>query len=263
MPYNDGGICKLNRMASSNPAKKAQPHHAPFVALGRRTIVACSNCRKRKIRCLTTEQPPKNPCARCVKRHLPCEYLGATEPDYLSTTTSQTPEFTISDLPRAGSGAQTGGNPYTTPPTFAGGRGGAPPLPYTGPPPVTRTPTGWRYGPPSQHGLTAPAMHPGFTNPSFPSSRSTDPHGSTQFPGSTQPYGDPQYYAAVQANARYDPQTAHAPASQPTFMLPSTGTQYQSAEYPSDYGQWANDNYEEAPGPSSSSQYPSNYPRYN
>ncbi|KAJ7478266.1 hypothetical protein FB451DRAFT_1396050 [Mycena latifolia] len=29
------------------------------------------------------------------------------------------------------------------------GRGAAPPLPYTGPPPVTRTPTGWGYVPPS------------------------------------------------------------------------------------------------------------------
>ncbi|KAJ6570866.1 hypothetical protein DFH09DRAFT_1079848 [Mycena vulgaris] len=247
-------------MASSNPVKKAQPHAAAFIALGRRTIVACSNCRKGKIRCLTTEQPPKNPCARCVKKHLPCEY---PEPDYSSSSTSQTSEFPISDLPHAGSGAPTRGTPPMTPPSFAGGRSMAPPLPYTGPPPVTRTPTGWRYGPPSQHGLTAPAMHPGFTNPSFPSSGSTNPHGSTQFPGSNQPYGDPQYYAAVQANAQYNPRTAHAPASQPTFMLPSTGAQYQSSAYSSDYGQWANDNYEEAPGPSSSSPYPSNYPRYN
>ncbi|KAJ7075542.1 hypothetical protein B0H15DRAFT_866551 [Mycena belliarum] len=46
----------------------------------RRTILACSHCRKRKIRCITTEQPPKAPCARCTRRALRCEYVAAPEP---------------------------------------------------------------------------------------------------------------------------------------------------------------------------------------
>ncbi|KAJ7685928.1 hypothetical protein B0H17DRAFT_1072941 [Mycena rosella] len=52
---------------------------APFALKRRRTILACSHCRKRKIRCITTEQPPKNPCARCARRHLPCEYIAAPD----------------------------------------------------------------------------------------------------------------------------------------------------------------------------------------
>ncbi|KAJ6579233.1 hypothetical protein DFH09DRAFT_339250 [Mycena vulgaris] len=247
-------------MASSNPVKKIQSHPAPFIALRRRTILACSNCRKRKIRCITTEQPPKNPCARCVKKHLPCEYVAAPEPDYSSSTSaSQTPEFPISDLPHADTGSGPSPPPMEwnqpiTSQNFARGRGGAPPLPYTGPPPAIRTPTGWRYSPPSRQGPNLPAMHPGFTNS----------YGSTQFGGSNQPYANQQYYAAGQANARYDLQTASTPASQPTYMQPPTGTKYESAKYPFDYGQWVNDNYEGAPGPSSSSQYPSNYyPRSN
>ncbi|KAJ7772253.1 hypothetical protein B0H16DRAFT_166810 [Mycena metata] len=44
----------------------------------RRVIIACTNCRKRKIRCLTPEEPPENPCERCVKRGLRCEYITVT-----------------------------------------------------------------------------------------------------------------------------------------------------------------------------------------
>ncbi|KAJ7493955.1 hypothetical protein FB451DRAFT_1215760 [Mycena latifolia] len=54
---------------------------APFALKRRRTILACSHCRKRKIRCITTEQPPTNPCARCKKRNLCCEYVAAPDPE--------------------------------------------------------------------------------------------------------------------------------------------------------------------------------------
>ncbi|KAJ7026782.1 hypothetical protein C8F04DRAFT_1296110 [Mycena alexandri] len=53
-----------------------RPQHLPAVFLNRRrNIIACTNCRKRKIRCLTPEEPPENPCERCVKRGLRCEYI--------------------------------------------------------------------------------------------------------------------------------------------------------------------------------------------
>ncbi|KAJ7610140.1 hypothetical protein FB45DRAFT_1122063 [Roridomyces roridus] len=43
----------------------------------RRTILACTHCRKRKIRCITTEQPPTNPCTRCKAKKLSCQYVSA------------------------------------------------------------------------------------------------------------------------------------------------------------------------------------------
>ncbi|KAJ7638728.1 hypothetical protein FB45DRAFT_410263 [Roridomyces roridus] len=49
----------------------------------RRAMIACTNCRKRKIKCVTTEEPPRRPCARCTKRSLCCEYV-AVEEDYSS-----------------------------------------------------------------------------------------------------------------------------------------------------------------------------------
>ncbi|KAJ7466224.1 hypothetical protein B0H11DRAFT_2284669 [Mycena galericulata] len=68
-------------MSTSNLSPHNDPQQPPFEIKRRRTIVACSNCRKRKMRCTTTEQPPKNPCARCTKKNLPCEYLAATDRD--------------------------------------------------------------------------------------------------------------------------------------------------------------------------------------
>ncbi|KAJ7685838.1 hypothetical protein B0H17DRAFT_1137320 [Mycena rosella] len=40
--------------------------------------MACLNCRTPKVRCIPSEQPPKNPCARCVKLALKCVYVGNT-----------------------------------------------------------------------------------------------------------------------------------------------------------------------------------------
>ncbi|KAJ7478265.1 hypothetical protein FB451DRAFT_1396049 [Mycena latifolia] len=81
-------------MASAHSSQN-QPPAAPFaISMRRRTILACTNCRRRKIRCITTEQPPKNPCARCVKKGLSCEYVAAPEAEEYSGSTSrpQTPD---------------------------------------------------------------------------------------------------------------------------------------------------------------------------
>ncbi|KAJ7136953.1 hypothetical protein C8R44DRAFT_948704 [Mycena epipterygia] len=62
----------------------------------RRVVLACTNCRRRKIRCLTSEDPPKNPCERCVKKGLKCEYLPvADQGDELPSPTlrTQTPQL--------------------------------------------------------------------------------------------------------------------------------------------------------------------------
>ncbi|KAK7038441.1 hypothetical protein R3P38DRAFT_544921 [Favolaschia claudopus] len=68
----------------------------------RRTIIACVHCRRRKIRCITTENPPKNPCAYCVRKRLTCEYVAAshpTEPDQQSSASASPLLTGGSDLP--------------------------------------------------------------------------------------------------------------------------------------------------------------------
>ncbi|KAF8173370.1 hypothetical protein K438DRAFT_2051431 [Mycena galopus ATCC 62051] len=116
---------------------------APHALKRRRTLMACLSCRKRKIRCITTEKPPKNPCARCTKKHLLCEYVPATETEqdehYSSHSGSpQTPEFPQSELPAISSSPSLppsrNPSPYPSPGANQS-RGSALPLPHTIPPP--------------------------------------------------------------------------------------------------------------------------------
>ncbi|KAJ7768964.1 hypothetical protein B0H16DRAFT_1781234 [Mycena metata] len=64
-------------MSDSGPRPQGD---LPAVFLNRRrVIIACTNCRKRKIRCLTSEETPENPCERCVNRGLRCKYITVTD----------------------------------------------------------------------------------------------------------------------------------------------------------------------------------------
>ncbi|KAJ7466263.1 hypothetical protein B0H11DRAFT_1921990 [Mycena galericulata] len=128
----------------SNSAQPAHTHTlshpVPFAIQRRRTIIACKNCRKRKIRCIPPEQPPQNPCARCARRKLPCEYVSVIEQEEYSTTNNTSSEL------RREPGAHSAPRPPTTwtPPMAAHntspGNSNAPRLPYTSPPPPNRRP---------------------------------------------------------------------------------------------------------------------------
>ncbi|KAJ7591160.1 hypothetical protein C8J56DRAFT_554595 [Mycena floridula] len=53
-----------------------------LAARRRRAVIACRNCRKRKIKCETQENPPQHPCERCTRKKLQCEYITvADDPD--------------------------------------------------------------------------------------------------------------------------------------------------------------------------------------
>ncbi|KAJ6586483.1 hypothetical protein DFH09DRAFT_1359788 [Mycena vulgaris] len=45
----------------------------------RRTSIACSKCRKRKIKCTPSGDGPHDPCARCLRRGLQCKYVAVSE----------------------------------------------------------------------------------------------------------------------------------------------------------------------------------------
>ncbi|KAJ6532170.1 hypothetical protein DFH09DRAFT_1408832 [Mycena vulgaris] len=225
-------------MATSNPSHESQQHPAPFAVMRRRTVMACSNCRKRKIKvginrlksmpspehisqCKTMEQPSKNPCARCAKKGLTCEYVAAPEPAYYSMSRPQTPERPVQDLPDAGlSTPQMRWTPPTTPPNFSQGRGGAP-LPYTGPPPSNELLTACAHSDPSRPGSRYPLLPPRSSNPTFAACdqgsvnvEPTRPFVHPQYypparSGSNQAYMHPQY-APGQFIPQYDLQAAHA-----------------------------------------------------
>jgi len=77
---------------SSNKSSTAPGRPGKSLAIRRRrTIMACSNCRRRKIRCLTSEQPPTNPCTYCVRKRLTCEYVAVADPDGYSPTSPDAP----------------------------------------------------------------------------------------------------------------------------------------------------------------------------
>ncbi|KAJ7676652.1 hypothetical protein DFH06DRAFT_1428293 [Mycena polygramma] len=44
-----------------------------------RIYVACINCRKRKVRCITTDDSEEKPCKRCTEKGLSCSYLAVCE----------------------------------------------------------------------------------------------------------------------------------------------------------------------------------------
>ncbi|KAJ6473371.1 hypothetical protein C8R47DRAFT_1324469 [Mycena vitilis] len=111
------------------------PDSAPYALKRRRTIMACVNCRKRKIRCITTEQPPTNPCARCTKKRIPCEYIAMPEPEWYSASSPspQTPEFPASSGDASASPSPWTPPPLPPPPSQSQGPSFVP-LPYTAPP---------------------------------------------------------------------------------------------------------------------------------
>ncbi|KAJ7191924.1 hypothetical protein GGX14DRAFT_578516 [Mycena pura] len=47
----------------------------------RRAYIACSNCRRRKIKCITTSDADYRPCTRCSQKGLTCEYIAVPDDD--------------------------------------------------------------------------------------------------------------------------------------------------------------------------------------
>ncbi|KAJ7624566.1 hypothetical protein FB45DRAFT_1086359 [Roridomyces roridus] len=47
----------------------------PLSPVRTRIVMACTHCRKRKIKCLTVGSSAEGPCERCTKRGLKCEFI--------------------------------------------------------------------------------------------------------------------------------------------------------------------------------------------
>ncbi|KAJ7909411.1 hypothetical protein B0H13DRAFT_1877693 [Mycena leptocephala] len=72
--------------SSSTPATGSNHFMKP-----RRAYVACTNCRKRKIKCVTVSEVDYRPCTRCAKKGLQCEYFAVPE-DYSTQRDTPPPE---------------------------------------------------------------------------------------------------------------------------------------------------------------------------
>ncbi|KAJ7448590.1 hypothetical protein FB451DRAFT_1288977 [Mycena latifolia] len=57
------------------------PNAVEPLSIGRRkaSSIACSSCRKRKIKCMPSSNDPHDPCARCLRRGFRCEYVTVSE----------------------------------------------------------------------------------------------------------------------------------------------------------------------------------------
>ncbi|KAJ7781336.1 hypothetical protein B0H16DRAFT_1710553 [Mycena metata] len=152
------------------------PTAASLLNRRRRATIACVNCRRRKVKCATTEDPPRNPCARCTKRSLVCEYVAVEEDDLESPVSPLYP------------------NPYTNAPAhYPNG----PPTGYMPPTyPAQQPPYGqWNPSQPSQpFNPSGHLRHPTNYNPSPAYPPSHTQYGNGQ--GYPAPYSFPTQYAA-------------------------------------------------------------------
>ncbi|KAJ7179904.1 hypothetical protein C8R43DRAFT_381464 [Mycena crocata] len=142
----------------------------------RRAMIACTNCRKRKIKCVTTEEPPRNPCARCTKRALSCEYVAVDE--------DSTPESPVSQLPSV---------PYPSP-YNSGTAYSNPGVPTGYMPSPSYPPYNGQWNPPPSQ------SHPSFSTPVYPTQNGASYNRQQYGPG---PGGNPFGGHGYSSNGQY------------------------------------------------------------
>ncbi|KAJ7456150.1 hypothetical protein FB451DRAFT_1183938 [Mycena latifolia] len=58
----------------------------PLARRPKRVYIACVHCRRRKVKCITSQE--SQPCARCIKKGLKCDYLSVPEQQARSASTT-------------------------------------------------------------------------------------------------------------------------------------------------------------------------------
>ncbi|KAJ6572432.1 hypothetical protein DFH09DRAFT_1277392 [Mycena vulgaris] len=188
----------------------------PFFIRPRRTYLACLNCRKQKIKCLTAGED--TPCERCTRRGLECEYKAVSEVQANSASpprgggegrrgTVQEPpppskyKPTPGQHPSRGSGGTTRRNPLYSGHSYSVPSGPTPMYPGNNPTPQAQFLAG---GHSAQYNYAA-------TNPaaiqSTPMYQGTHPPSQPQFPTSG-PSNNQYSHSGAQ---RQLPQTTGAP----------------------------------------------------
>ncbi|KAJ7487934.1 hypothetical protein FB451DRAFT_1167403 [Mycena latifolia] len=78
--YRDGHMSNMSNTVASTSKPVGSRSQGKYLARGR-VSMACAACRKRKIKCTPREGFPKDPCARCLRRGLRCQYMHVSEQD--------------------------------------------------------------------------------------------------------------------------------------------------------------------------------------
>ncbi|KAJ7073314.1 hypothetical protein B0H15DRAFT_957299 [Mycena belliarum] len=145
------------------------------ILMRRRAPIACSKCRKRKIKCepsSSSSDAPDGPCARCLSRGFRCEYISVSEQELAvsnpQVTCKSSPHEDVqlylwADLPVAPQ--PTRSIPETSPAPY-----GAPTRPRPSPlPPSAAVPDTSGFGAPMPGhfmcGAGAPSVHMGLYHP--------------------------------------------------------------------------------------------------
>ncbi|KAJ7126071.1 hypothetical protein C8R44DRAFT_119636 [Mycena epipterygia] len=69
LPNHNQNHNRSHNPSSSFPVTSPPPGH-------QRNRIACSNCRRRKVKCIITEKKPRSSCERCAKDGATCEYVA-------------------------------------------------------------------------------------------------------------------------------------------------------------------------------------------
>ncbi|KAJ7448926.1 hypothetical protein FB451DRAFT_1187432 [Mycena latifolia] len=186
------------------PANSARAPMPPPGVRGLRATIACSNCRKHKMKCKPTDDNLIAPCERCARRGLTCEYVSVNDQrDELVSGADATPAETTSDSRR--------------------GHRAPAPLPYTGPPPANQLP---RYAGQPLPPLGQPSTHFAHPNPTSPGA-TQGPNYSAYYDSSlagwagSMPAPSAGPVSPMQSRHRANPPAAHAPAGTHRYNLPS------------------------------------------
>ncbi|KAJ7164498.1 hypothetical protein C8R46DRAFT_313399 [Mycena filopes] len=167
-----------------------------------RVYIACTACRKRKVKCLSDEYE-QTPCERCVRKGLKCEYVpvGGEQDDY---TAPESPVYPPGRSNQGGYGANQGQ--------------------YYGSIPVNQ-------GQPYPRG---PPQYPPSTSPPYGTAYNTNP----ALGGSIPPAHRPQPPMGGGAGTYYAPhQTGYNPGSAPgQYGVPASQQQPGSSGYQANYG---------------------------
>ncbi|KAJ7138627.1 hypothetical protein C8R46DRAFT_1137406 [Mycena filopes] len=218
----------------------------------RRGLMACTVCRARKARCITSEQPPVSPCEYCKRKRLQCEYLPIAEQEGTSPARSSSghagqsgtqPPFSNQSMPSWAPGASQNFHApaVESPNAYHPPQGHYPPNTY----------------PPSQgHYLPNSGAPMGYGNPGYgPSSPqyANVPHVAHGQPQMHSAYHHPPAQPSAQQgyppstsseNHGYDAQMAHAAqylASRGRPSGPPAAGGYSPSLTDADYNEWIAD----------------------
>ncbi|KAK6966638.1 hypothetical protein R3P38DRAFT_3245764 [Favolaschia claudopus] len=214
----------------------------------RRAFIACKNCRRRKVKCISSDY---HPCRRCTVKGLKCEYYATEEELSSSSPSSLIQEIEIPENPPWAS------QPITPPSaglSFSSDESTSPSEPSTSPrfpmPPTSskyrrreRAPSTpatsdvWRYRAHLSPGTPIPRLsQPIVPRPAYTSSSAHSHHDipSHSTPNPEYSHSQNQYYMHPTASESYsgyprDPDSSYTSSGAPPFQQhTSTGVWYRN-----------------------------------